>query len=94
MALPTLDRRAEEGPFNLSMACSSAGNKNDDSDDKRILYFAVYTAKSTPPLAHIILTTTLSGRGYYYAHFTDMESKALRSDLPNMAWFTCSNSNP
>lgn len=41
---------------------------------------------------HIILMTGW-GMGYYDNHFTDMEGKALRSDLPRIARFTCGSSS-
>lgn len=95
LAHSNLDRLAEEGPFNLSMASPSVGNNSDDSGDECVWYLAAYKAKRTPPSAHTILTMTLAGRGYYYyAHFTDRESKALRSDLPKTAWSMCNISSP
>lgn len=63
MAHSNLDRLAEEGPFNLSMASPSVGNNRDDSGDERFWYFAAYKAKRTPPSAHTILTMTLGEGG-------------------------------
>lgn len=62
MARSSLDRLAEEGPFNQRPACSSVGNTNDTGDNT--LYFAVYKAKRPPPSAHTIFAATLWGRGY------------------------------
>ena len=45
MAHSTSDRLAEEGPFSLSMACSSTGNNDDDSGEEHVLYFVVYEVK-------------------------------------------------
>lgn len=78
---PTLDRLAEEGPFHLKMARFSAEVNTGGSGDDHFGYFAAYKAKHFLPLTHTVLTTALCERDYYHAHLTDMESKALRSDL-------------
>lgn len=63
MAHSSLDRLAEEGPFNQRMACSSVGNTNDDTGDKHFFYFAVYKAKSHPSISSYYLHSDLVGEG-------------------------------
>lgn len=94
LAHSTLDWLAEEGPFNLNMTCSSVGNNNDDSGDEHFFVLCRVKSKEHSSISSYSPHNDLVRGGYCYTRFTDGQSKALRSDLPKVAWFACSNSIP
>ena len=47
-----------------------------NSDNNRHLQSPYYVPSTEQALSHLILTTTLEGKGCYYAHLTDDETEA------------------